>query len=353
MWTPVPAMHLARRLARRPARDLRERAEAIWEISAAERSVERPAIFLPGQLERVTGWAFASEHPRAAMTGGREIIHAATRAYLLRDAMLVDGVLYKDDACWHLQPQVRRLPHVRVEQEYARGAVYCSSSGNKYFGNWLMDDCATYPLAVAEGTPLTTDQPVSVHTPAYEGWLGMKPERVHAAHVRELVIFEDIGQNSSKRRRCRDMGEKLRAHLDRVTPHPGVFVLRGRTGMQRLLRNELELAERLRDRRGFLILDPVKADVPTIVATCAGARAVVGVEGSGLMHGILHLPVGGAVVALQPANRFVRVYKDLTDRDDQHFAFVVAAMEPNGDFTIDGDELERTLDLLPPVAAGA
>ncbi len=353
MWTPLPTLHFARRLARRPARDLRERAEAIWEISAPETSVEQPAIFLPDQLERVTGWAFASEHPRAAMMGGREIIHRPTSAYLLRDAMLIDGVLYKDDACWHLQPQTRRLPQMRVEQEIARGAVYCTSQGNKYFGNWLMDDCATYPLAVAEGTPVTTGQPVTVHTPAYEHWLGMNPERVTAARIRELVIFEDIGQNTSKHRRCRAMGEALRGHLDTVAPHPGVFVLRGRTGMQRLLRNEVELAERLRDRRGFRILDPVKADVPTIVATCAGARAVVGVEGSGLMHGILHLPAGGSVVALQPANRFVRVYKDLTDRDGQHFAFVVAAMEPNGDFTIDGDELERTLDLLPAVAAGA
>ncbi len=351
MWTPLPAIHLARRLARLTPRDLREKADRTWEIAPAEEGLERPAVFLPGQLERVTGWVFATEHPRGAMTGGRPIVHAATRAFLLRDAVLVDGVLYKDEACWHLQPQARRLPHVRVEREIARGAVYCTASGNKYFGNWLMDDCATYPLAAAEGTPLTTDQPVTFHTPAYEDWLGMKPERVHAARIRELLIFEDVGQNSSKHRRCRSLGEKLRAHIEAPLPHPGVFILRGRTGMQRILQNEVELAERLRDQRGFRILDPSKVDVPTIVRTCAGARAVVGIEGSGLMHGIMHLPIGGAVVALEPPNRFVRVYKDLTDRDGQSFAFVVGALAGKGDFTIDADELERTLDLLPSVDA--
>ena len=46
-------------------------------------------------------------------------------------------------------------------------------------------------------------------------------------------------------------------------------------------------------RRGFRIIDPSKTDVRTIAAACAGARAVVGIEGSHLAHGARQLRAGG------------------------------------------------------------
>lgn len=73
---------------------------------------------------------------------------------------------------------------------------------------------------------------------------------------------------------------------------------------------------------------------------------MAGVEGSQLIHGINVLSPGASVLTLQPPDRFVCFYKYLTDRDQQHFGFVVGI--PNGiGFRIDLDELERTLDLLP------
>jgi capsular polysaccharide biosynthesis protein len=123
-----------------------------------------------------------------------------------------------------------------------------------------------------------------------------------------------------------------------------VFILRGAAGSRRILRNELEIAERLRDRRGFTIVDPAKQDVPAIVQACAGAGIVVGIEGSALIHGFLVLESGGGVLVLQPPNRFSAINKDLTDRDHQQFGFVVGL--PRGDdFWIDPDEVDRTLDL--------
>ena len=113
-----------------------------------------------------------------------------------------------------------------------------------------------------------------------------------------------------------------------------------------MLRNEREVAERLRDRRGFRILDPATSDVPTIVAACAGARTVIGIEGSQLIHGVNVLPPGGSLFVLQPPDRFVCFFKYLTDRDRQNFGFVVGTPAGAG-FTIDPDEVERTLDLFP------
>jgi len=86
--------------------------------------------------------------------------------------------------------------------------------------------------------------------------------------------------------------------------------------------------------------------VPSIVAACAGAKVVIGVEGSQLVHGVNVLQPGGSLLTLQPPDRFVSYYKYLTDRDHQHFAFVVGIPEGDG-FRIEIGEVERTLDLLP------
>jgi Glycosyltransferase 61 len=344
-WSFVAIQRILRnRLARKPSRTLESVAVKTWEIAPGEVAIAPPAYFLPNQLERVTGWTFASEHPRRAMEGGN-VVHGATRGFLLKDVWLLDGSLYKDDAYAWLLPRSSWLPQVRVESEIDRGALFCSAMGNKYFGQWLMDDCATYQMAAAEGVPVTTAQPVNIHTNGYEDWLGMKPVRLNNAFFKELVVFDDVGQNRHKHLRFRAMNERVLSHV-RVSPHPGVFILRGGTGDLRLEINEIELAEHLRDRRGFRILDPAKTDVPTIVAACAGARTIIGVEGSGLMHGILALQPGGSVLTLQPPDRFVRVYKDLTDRDHQYFGFVVGYAVGKG-FLIDPVEVERTLDLFP------
>jgi hypothetical protein len=345
MWSVLPLAHMTRRLLRLQPRNLQELATRSWEIAPAETNVVPRAFFLPGQLDRVTGWVFADEHPRRAMEGGAQEEHAATRAFLLKDVHLIDGVLYKGGACSYLQPRRSRVPELRVDQEIAHAAVFCTAAGNRYFGNWLMDDCVTYPLAAAEGVPVTTDQPVWAHVPGYESWLDMTPSRQHSVLLREAVIYQDIGQNRSKHARFRALGEKLRSHV-KVQPHPGVFIVRGTTGERRVLGNEREIAEHLRDHRGFRILEPPKHDVPGIVQMCAGARTVVGLEGSGLIHGILVLPEGGNIVALQPPDRFVGVYKHMTDRDHQNFAFVVGQRQGD-DLRIDIAELERTLDLLP------
>lgn len=366
-WTLAAIEHiLTKRLTRKPPRTLQSVAVKTWEIAPSETSIAPPAFSLPNQLDRVTDWAFEADHPRRAMGGGN-VVHGATRGFLLKDVWLIDGALYKDDAHSWLAPRSSLWPRIRVEYEIDRGAMFCTVIGNKYFGMWLMDNCATYSIACAEGIPVTTAQAVGYHTLGYEDWLDMKPVRLHNAFFRELVVFEDVSDNRHKQLRFRAMSARLLSHVN-VAPHPGVFILRSSAGELRLLQNEIELAEYLRDRRGFRILDPTKADVPTIVAACAGARTVVGVEGSQLMHGILALQPGCSVLTLQPPNRFVSMYKRLTDRDHQHFGFVVGhteGMSYRSDtvkserttpwagvgavhgFRIDPEEVERTLDLFP------
>ncbi|MFY0729839.1 glycosyltransferase 61 family protein [Pseudomonas sp. NFX15] len=358
-WSLAAYHHLLKsRLTGKPPLTLQSVAVKSWEIAPGEVAIAPPAFFLPNQLERVTGWAgdqfYPFEHPRRTMEGIGPVEHGPTRGYLLKNAWLIDGTLYNGNAKSWLSPRTSRLPRIRVETEIERGALYCTAGGNKWFGSWLMDDCITYPLACNEGVPVTTavsDELVSaakhgiLHAPGYENWLGMKPVRLRNAFFHELVIFDDLSQNRHKHLRFRTMGEKLLSHVN-ASSHPGVFILRGNKGELRLLRNEMELAERLRDRRGFRIIDPAKSDVATIVAACAGARTVVGIEGSHLIHGVNVLQPGGSLLILQPPNRFLCFFKYLTDRDHQNFGFVVGKQEGEG-FSVDAQEVERTLDLFP------
>ena len=347
MWTAHPLWEFARAATRQPRSGVRQLAVRTWQIAPGEEAVTPKSYFLPGQLERVTGWTFADEHPRRQMLGGYKTEHAPTIAYLVRDAVLADGRLFRGTACEHLHPRTSIAPIVRIEDELARAAVYSTPAGNKYFGNWLMDDCNTYVLACDDSLPVSTAVPLWAHKLQYEVCLDMRPVRQSRAFIREAVLFDDFGQNSNKRERVRRMRERLLSHVE-AKPHPGVFILRGSSGERRVLLNELEIAEALRRSRGIKVIDPLGMSVPDILAVCAGAETVVGVEGSGLIHGILLLPKGGRLLTLQPPNRFVGLYKHLTDRDDKYFGFVVGS--PVGqDFTIDLDEVERTMDLFPPM----
>jgi hypothetical protein len=281
------------------------------------------------------------------MEGGFAIKHATTKGFLLKDAWLMDGMLLKSNACSYLQPRSKKFPQFHASIELAQAAVYCTPAGNNYFGSWLMDDCVTYPLAVASGTPVTTYKSLDAnsHAVAYANRLGMSPLHAESAFFKELVIFEDVGQNRSKHARFRANSEKLLAGVE-VKSHPGVFILRGTYGLPRTLKNEMQIADHLREKHGFRILDPMKSTVANIIATCAGAQTIIGVEGSQLIHGIITLQENGRLLTLQPPNRFVGIYKHLTDRDHQHFGFVVG--NPKGDgFHVNIEEVERTLDLFP------
>ena len=351
MWTSAAVKRIVKkRLLRGAEPSLESVAHKTWVLAAGEAATSTRAVFLPGQIERITGWAFVKDHPGPEMEGGVPLYHQPTRAFLLKDAWLLDGTLSCGDACSYLQRRSKRWPQVQVNREIDHAAVYCTPGGNLWFGQWLMDDCVTYPLAAAEGVPVTTVSTVGAHMRTYEEWLAMTPTRVDNAHLREVVVYDDVGQTHDKSRRFTAMKEKLLARLD-AKPHPGVFILRGTAGMRRVLKDELALAERLRDRRGFRIIDPMVADLPTILQTCAGARIVCGVEGSALMHGILVQPPGSAVMTLQPPNRFYAGYKHQADRDGNFFGFVVGRQDGD-DFVVDGDEVERTLDLFPASATG-
>ncbi|MEM6497314.1 MAG: glycosyltransferase family 61 protein, partial [Pseudomonadota bacterium] len=74
------------------------------------------------------------------------------------------------------------------------------------------------------------------------------------------------------------------------------------------------------------------------------ARAIVGIEGSHLVHGLMIMPAKASLLVIQPPTRTVSVLKFVTDRQHQTYGLVVGNRSDQG-FSVCVEELERTLDL--------
>jgi len=341
-----PLVQQARQALGQAPLDLEDRAVERWTISPATQRDVPPARFLDGQLDRILGTEFGSiEEVVRDLRGGYLAREGETLGFRLRDVHFVDGVLYGAGCVRHLRQRSRWRPGYRVPAEALSGALYETWIGNRWFGSWLMEDCVRYELARDHGRPVTT-APLATggHVRAYEQRLDMHPRRVSAVHFDELVVFRDSAGNDGKRQRAQQMRERLVAGVS-VGSHPGVFILRGQTGERRVLLNEAAIARQLAARRGFKVLDPLASSLEEIVAACAGARVVAGVEGSQLVHGLVCMPPDAALFVIQPPHRVVSVLKLVTDRQGQSFGFVVASGGKD-EFSVDPDEVERTLDLL-------
>jgi hypothetical protein len=341
-----PGLSRVGRLLGASAPDFRGLPAETEELAPAETAEVPPARFLEGQMDRIQGTAFLSPRWREKLTGGFQTTHGATLAQRYRNVTLIDGALYSQGATHFLRRAFSRVPWALVRDEVETACLYVSPGGSTYFGTWLREDTLTYLLTAGRpGGAVSPERPVMPHEQHYRRLLGMEVREFRTAFFRELVLFRDAGQNSGKRARF----AATRARLTAGHPgadHPGVFLLRGGTGQSRVLENEAALAEQMSHRLGLRVVDPQKHSVEEIVAACAGSQMVMGVEGSHLAHGLECLVDGGTLFVLQPPFRFAPVLKDQTDRQNQRYAFVVGQPSPGG-FTVNPEEVLRTLDLVP------
>lgn len=317
-----------------------------WEIAPADKRYLIPAIFLPDQLDRIRGTAFHPvEEVVSHFKGGYELHEGPSIGYRVRHVDLVDGVLYSANGDRHLRQRKRRLPAYVVPREVASGVLYESWFGNRWIYSWFADDCPRYLLAEQYGTPVTSaTRPQGQHIPAYEALLGMRPQRFNRVHFDELILLEDFNRGRERQARFGRVRQKLLAAAGPHADHPGVFLLRGKTGDARFLANEIEIAERLARERGLRVLDGTKMSVDELIAACAGARVVAGVEGSQLAHGVAVMAPGTLLFTIQPPTRVTSAMKMFTDREEMLYAFVIGEGDL-GAFTVEWDEVIRTLDM--------
>ncbi len=347
MLTLRPLLNVLRRRFGGTVPDITARAVERWEVSPASEHEVPPVIVLPGQVERITRTEFGSlDDVIGSLAGNPREKAGPTFGYRLRDVDFVDGVLSCRGAEQHLRSRARRtaLGHVRP-REHLSGALYESWIGNRWFGNWLLNDCLAYRLAEAHGLPVTSAPPPRAgHVARYEELLSMAPRRTGDVHFDELILFEDVQNNAGRLARAQDMRARLLAGLD-PRPLPGVFLLRGGSGDARLMRNETEIAERLEAEYGFRVMYPFDHSVDALAEACGGARIVAGIEGSHLVHGVAAMAPGGTVLTLQPPDRTTTSLKLLSDRWQQRYAMIVG-QGTTGGFEIGWEDVCRTLDLM-------
>ncbi|MDP5308757.1 glycosyltransferase 61 family protein [Paracoccus spongiarum] len=330
----------------RPPPEFFDKAER-WQIAPAETLYYPPALALPGQVDRIRAAVFASlPDTIEALTRQGDSHEGPTTGFRLRAVDLVDGVLYHGGGEHHLRNRQRRFGLTPRPAREVSGALYETWTTNRWFGSWLMEACVAHDLAAAHGDPVTTAAPPSQggHQDRYEALAGMAPRRIDGdAHFTELVMFDDYASNSHKAARADALRRRL---LQGRSPQavPGVFLLRGHAGDPRLLVNERDLAEDLARHRGFVVIDPLDATVDQLIDACGAARAIVGVEGSQLVHGITVAPPGAAIIPIQPPERVAATLKHQSDRLGQRFGLLVAEGSDSR-FRLERDDLMATLDL--------
>ncbi|WP_372752967.1 glycosyltransferase 61 family protein [Mariniflexile sp.] len=322
-----------------------------WDMAPGNTSITPKAYFLDGQLERIKAIIFTPDAV-AIMKGGQTITNQPTRAYLLKDVWMLDGAIYKGlhrFVMHHhskLKPSMYYFPSMVVDTEINDATIYNTYDGHSYFFDWLVDDCCMYPLAASEGVPVTSDLFSHADAPLYESVFEMNPVRTHRAYLKQAIFFDDDwGNNASKHERFMLHRSKLLAKFPNPK-HPGVFILRGQTGVSRKLVNELELAQTLQDTYGFRIVDVAKQSAAEIISACVGAQVIVGIEGSHMAHGLMVLEPETSILILQPPHRFTAVLKLTADMAGIHYGFVVGIPKEDG-FYIAAEEVQKTIALLP------
>ena len=315
-----------------------------WVIAAGTESRVPPAIFEEDDLARIDG--VPEEDTIAgnvAQARGGLVQHRPTVAYELRNVRLAGGHLCTWRAFHRISMKSPPVWGRTPERHFEDAALASTHYGQKYFGHWLSDDLPLKLAAESLAPPVSVLESPTPHQRQYLDILGLAPLVVGNAFFSRIIILDDIGQNDFKRQRYEVLRERLRCQM--ASPgHRKVMILRGKSGQRRALLNESDIAIALASR-GFTALDPDGLTATQIAQVCLDAQCVVGVEGSQLKHGLSFMSQQGAVVVLQPPNRFTAVQKGRCDCEGIRYAFQVGHAV-GADFTIDVDALHRLLDRL-------
>lgn len=340
---------LSRRLRTRIglSKNIQDVAAEVVMIAPEETAQRHAAISLPAQIDRVRAVQPETtiDFEYARVTSGK-VQHASTTAFLVRNAWYLNGNLYAGGArrsqVWGREP----LINFDKPKQVAQAALPSSFVGSRYFGHHVVDDSATTLLA-AQFAPVFRAPAPTVeawpHARAYRARMGVDTPVLKNAYVTEAWLFDDWGMTTHRRQRLIQLREKLRDAQPPRNGH-GVFLRRRGAGAVRNLINEAEIEGALA-KLGFDIVDLATDYCDTIIARCQGAAVIVGVEGSGLAHGLLSCAKDAAFLVLQHPHQFNNVWKDFTDALDLRYAFLVGEGNPEA-FRIDPDELLATLDML-------
>ena len=338
----IPYISLARRFM--SGHDLLQSVAHHYEILSPQvTETLPPTIFLPGQIERITGTVspFKVEDVIRAMLM-TTVTHRPTIAFHMKNAVLLDGCIYIGGHK-HFVADKSLFARVRDQAAHLASAALSSSYlGTTYFGHWLTDDCTRYALAETMAPPLCLRRPEFVHQNTYQTYFAQDWTATDRAWIDNLVILDDYAHNHHRRARyC-----MLRDRISKQVPTKGrcayVYLRRGNTGVSRIAENEDEILKVLTDS-GFLILDIEVDGLPHIIECLRNAEVVISIEGSHMAHCVFACPENSALLVLEPADRFSAVARRWATGAGLRTGFVVGTKRGIG-YYFAPQEIFRTLD---------
>lgn len=324
-------------------RSYKECSDSSWIVSPEEKATSPRALFDLEDLDKITKVQHETSinRERSRILGG-EKRHAPTIAYHFTDIQASNGNLYKGNMKYGLRGSRDNLFVDDVFVDIPSGCLSCSAMGAKYFGHWMRDDIPKYLASKEIALPLSCMSQMTQHQEDYSSLFGINPVNYLSGRIRELTILEDYGQNSSKKDRYDLLRSKIKNKYPKSSKS-GVMILRGSSGEKRGLINEIEVIDFLK-RNNFDIIDPERHSVDEIITKCR-VDILIGVEGSQLSHFNYAGNDHGAIITLQPPNRFNNVYKDYADCIEMTYGFVVGDAGDCGGFSIDISKLDKIIGL--------
>lgn len=335
-----------RLLGRDTALNFAEQAIVSRTIEPAHTQYRLPAIMLPNMVDRARATMPSStlEYQKSVALGGTFAMHNTT-AYTLRNVCIENTTLFASGFSKPLSwgSSTREwLQGARAQTDRFEQALLVSThQGITYFGDWLFDNTSRVLLAEQLGLPalsLAGLRPYA-HEAHYKTLLNLAYTTTRKAHVDELTVVYE-GQSAAKAERYHELRARAQDLPGRRRNH-GVYVVRGSTGQMRRLINEEDCIQWAK-RRNFSIVDPARMTARDLLIEMKDASCIVGVEGSGLMHGLLTMQTQGFLLGIVAADRFVVGSKEYADALGIRTALVVAGQGSLKGFPVDLSELEDT-----------
>jgi Glycosyltransferase 61 len=305
------------------------------------------AIFLPGQIDKIQATASGTQlSTEIEHLKKRSVSHAPTIAYHIRDATLLNGSLYAGNLrhmVFEKESKSRSSGH-SVHAILAKAALASTFLGAKYFGHWLKDDCLQYMLAEEYSKPLCLKHSYYQHAREYAQYFSQNWTPSESARIDHLIVFQDFGQNSLKRRRYETLRNRIEACMPSGKRTPLVYLRRGQTGAVRLIQNESEIMDVL-SQRGFEIVDVSSTSLERLLSALLSAKLVVSIEGSHLAHCWPSVENPTSVLTLQPPDQFICVYRGTINCTLGNFGMVVGDGR-RGHYSFSISDILRTIDLM-------
>ena len=333
---------LLRRVLRKPAAPA-DVSVRTWSLCDREVATSPPAIYRQEDLDRVSriNPDTTSQLESRRIHGGA-VEHAATMVYTVPGLRLLRGCLYAGP--WKHDLLDRTAAPARREEPRAEksGALACTVYGNIFFGHWLLDDLSLSLAAESLDRPVIVARSLYRHESGYRRLLDVQGHACTTAVFEHMLVLEDFGQNSYRKRRHLELRARLRSRIAEAGAGR-IYIRRGAVGarQRRALVNEAEV-ERFLMSEGIRTIDPDRMSAEEIARELMGAKLVIGSEGSHLAHALYAMAEGGVLFVLQPPYQFNNIFKDYTDCLDMRYAFVTGSAAEGG-FTVDTDDLARTL----------